>query len=200
MNTVIVTRLASEPPARRNVWSISANTRYVCASKSPEMSLPSPSTVAVCPASQTMRPPSVTTAGEYARLFCASVPSKYLAMEAPFVRPRVAQPRRAYQYLIDSPPSIPRTKESHMDLGLKGQAALVTGGSKGIGKAVARGLAQEGVRVAICARDKASLDAAAQELTKATSAEGFQLAGELTRPDDVQRIVDATPSRFGPPD
>src|SRR5947199_218588 len=35
-----------------------------------------------------------------------------------------------------------------MDLGLKGQAALVTGGSKGIGKAVARGLAQEGVKVA----------------------------------------------------
>jgi 3-oxoacyl-[acyl-carrier protein] reductase len=72
-----------------------------------------------------------------------------------------------------------------MDLGLKGQAALVTGGSKGIGKAVALGLAQEGVRVAICARDKASLDAAAQELTKATGAEVFQVAGDLTRPDDV---------------
>ena len=84
-----------------------------------------------------------------------------------------------------------------MDLGLKGQAALVTGGSKGIGKAVARGLAQEGVRVAICARDKASLDAAAQELAKATGAEVFQVAGDLTRPDDVQRIVDATASRFG---
>ena len=37
--------------------------------KFPEMSLPSPSTVAVCPASQTMRPPSVMTAGEYARPF-----------------------------------------------------------------------------------------------------------------------------------
>jgi len=55
-----------------------------------------------------------------------------------------------------------------MDLGLKGQVALVTGGSKGIGKAVARGLAQEGVRVAICARSKASLEEAAQELAKAT--------------------------------
>src|SRR6059036_1299039 len=84
-----------------------------------------------------------------------------------------------------------------MDLGLKGQAALVTGGSKGIGKAVARGLAQEGVRVAICARSKASLEEAAQELTKATGAEVFQVSGDLTRPDDVQRIVDETAARFG---
>jgi 3-oxoacyl-[acyl-carrier protein] reductase len=84
-----------------------------------------------------------------------------------------------------------------MDLGLKGQAALVTGGSKGIGKAVARGLAQEGVRVAICARDKASLEAAAQDLAKATGAEVFAVAGDLTRPDDVQRLVDATAARFG---
>src|SRR5256712_13072459 len=84
-----------------------------------------------------------------------------------------------------------------MDLGLKGQVALVTGGSKGIGKAVARGLAQEGVRVAICARSKASLEEAAQELAKATGSEVFGVAGDLTRPDDVQRIVDAAASRFG---
>src|SRR5881628_3914191 len=84
-----------------------------------------------------------------------------------------------------------------MDLGLKGQVALVTGGSKGIGKAVARGLAQEGVRVAIWARSKASLEASAQELAKATGAEVFAVAGDLTRPDDVQRIVDAADSRFG---
>src|SRR4029077_5221946 len=121
------------------------------------------------------------------------VPSRYFAMPAP----SCARPNSVYEYLIDSRTSIPRTKESHMDLGLKGQAALVTGGSKGIGKAVALGLAQEGVRVAICARDKASLDEAAQELAKATGAEVFQVAGDLTRPDDVQRIVDAAASRFG---
>src|SRR5207237_756618 len=83
------------------------------------------------------------------------------------------------------------------EAGPKAGWAPVTGGSKGIGKAVARGLAQEGVKVAVCARDKASLEASAQELAKATGAEVFAVAGDLTRPDDVQRIVDATASRFG---
>ncbi|MEK7386050.1 MAG: SDR family oxidoreductase [candidate division NC10 bacterium] len=84
-----------------------------------------------------------------------------------------------------------------MDLGLKGKVALVTGGSKGIGKAVARGLAQEGAKVAICARTRAELDAAAAELSKATGSEVFGVAGDLTREADVQKIVDAAVGRFG---
>ena len=83
-----------------------------------------------------------------------------------------------------------------MDLGLKGKVALVTGGSKGIGKAVARGLAQEGAKVAICARTRHEVEAAAKELAGATGAEVFAVAGDLTRPDDVLRIVDATVARF----
>src|SRR5262249_14406419 len=75
--------------------------------KLPEMSLPSPSTVAVWPAIQTTRPPSVTTAGEYARFFCASVPSRYFAMSAPFSRVRecgeyrtlVADPLRGARFV-----------------------------------------------------------------------------------------------------
>ena len=84
-----------------------------------------------------------------------------------------------------------------MDLGLKGKAALVTGGSKGIGKAVALGLAQEGARVAICARSKDTLEAAAQEITAQTGSEVLAVAADLTRAEDAQRAVDATVTRFG---
>ncbi len=49
-----------------------------------------------------------------------------------------------------------------MDLGLQGKKAVVTGASAGIGKAVTRALAQEGVDVAICARRKEPLEAAAR--------------------------------------
>ncbi len=84
-----------------------------------------------------------------------------------------------------------------MDLGLKGKVALVTGGSKGIGKAVARGLAQEGAKVAICARNKGSLKQAAQEIAKATGSEVLPVPGDLTQPEDVQRIVDTTVRHFG---
>ena len=84
-----------------------------------------------------------------------------------------------------------------MDLGLKGKVALVTGGSKGIGKAVARGLLEEGAKVAICARTKTELDAASTQLAKATGGEVFAVAGDLTREADVTKIVDATIGRFG---
>ena len=55
-----------------------------------------------------------------------------------------------------------------MDLELTGKAALVTGGSKGIGKAIARALAQEGVDVAIAARTQETLEATAAELAAET--------------------------------
>ena len=51
---------------------------------------------------------------------------------------------------------------------LKGKTALVTGGSEGIGKGIARALSKEGVDVAICARRKEPLEAAANEIAKET--------------------------------
>src|SRR5215467_3599623 len=83
-----------------------------------------------------------------------------------------------------------------MDLGLDGKVVLVTGGSKGIGKAVARGLLQERAKVAICARTKSELDAAAAELAK-PKGEVFAVAGDLTREADVKKIVEASVGRFG---
>jgi 3-oxoacyl-[acyl-carrier protein] reductase len=84
-----------------------------------------------------------------------------------------------------------------MDLGLKGKVALVTGGSKGIGKAVARGLAEEGARVVICARGQGDLDRAVGEIAKAAGSEVFAVSGDLTNEAAVQRIVDITIGKFG---
>ena len=55
-----------------------------------------------------------------------------------------------------------------MELQLKGKTALITGGSEGIGKGIAMGLAKEGVDVAICARRPEPLEATAQEIRDAT--------------------------------
>ena len=62
-------------------------------------------------------------------------------------------------------------RELDMDLELGGKRALVTGGSRGIGLAIARQLAREGARVVLAARDAASLEAAAVALAAETGAE-----------------------------
>jgi 3-oxoacyl-[acyl-carrier protein] reductase len=84
-----------------------------------------------------------------------------------------------------------------MDLELKGKVAVVGGGSKGLGRACADVLAQEGMRVAICSRSKADLDRAAKEIADATGAEVLVFAGDLDKPDVVRDLVAATVERFG---
>jgi 3-oxoacyl-[acyl-carrier protein] reductase len=83
-----------------------------------------------------------------------------------------------------------------MDLGLQGRVALVAGASRGLGKAVARELAAEGARVAMCARDPAVLEAAAGEIA-AAGGQVLALPGDVTRAADVQRVVDEAGRRWG---
>ena len=84
-----------------------------------------------------------------------------------------------------------------MDLGLKGKVVLVTGGSKGIGKAVAHLLAEEGAKVAICARGQIDLDRAVGDIAKSAGSGVFAVAGDLTTESGVKKIVDATIGQFG---
>ena len=66
-----------------------------------------------------------------------------------------------------------------MDLGLKGKTALVTGASEGIGRAIAWRLAEEGVRVAICARTASKLEETAAAIVHATGMEIVPIAADL---------------------
>ena len=83
-----------------------------------------------------------------------------------------------------------------MDLGLQGKVALVAGASKGLGKAVALGLAREGARVAIFSRDQPRIEAAAKDIRDATGAQVLAIAADVTRAEDVARAVDETIQRF----
>ena len=82
-----------------------------------------------------------------------------------------------------------------MDLGLTGKVALVTGGSRGIGRAIAASLLAEGVRVAICARDSKALDAAAKVLAK--SGDLLAESADISKVGEIERITEATVARFG---
>jgi 3-oxoacyl-[acyl-carrier protein] reductase len=84
-----------------------------------------------------------------------------------------------------------------MDLELTGKVAIVGGASKGLGRACAQVLAQEGVRVAICSRTKPDLEKAAQEIRETTGQETVAFAGDLDRPETIRDLVATTVQRFG---
>src|SRR5499426_4721145 len=83
-----------------------------------------------------------------------------------------------------------KNRERAMDLKLKGKTALVTGGSEGIGKGIALALAKEGVDVAICARRKEPLDAAAGEIAKATGRKIIAVAADLRQDKDARSFIE----------
>lgn len=75
-----------------------------------------------------------------------------------------------------------------MDLKLDGKIALVTGSSKGIGEAIARGLAREGAIVIVHGRNKASTEEVAHDIIS-QGGRAYSVYGDLTNDDDVQRLV-----------
>ena len=84
-----------------------------------------------------------------------------------------------------------------MELGLKGRTAVISGGSKGIGKAIAKGLAAEGVNIVLLARGKEALDQAAEEIKTAHPVQVLAVPTNVTEMESVKAAAVATAEKFG---
>jgi 3-oxoacyl-[acyl-carrier protein] reductase len=87
-----------------------------------------------------------------------------------------------------------------METGLKNRVAIVAASSQGIGRAAAGALASEGCRVAMCARNPQTLEAAADEIRKQYRTEVFAQPLDVTDPEGVHRFVDTVVAKFGAAD
>jgi len=76
-----------------------------------------------------------------------------------------------------------------MDLGLKNKVAVITGGSVGIGLAVAQALAKEGVHLALCARDEARVREKADEINHKYGVRTLGVCADVSKADDIARLV-----------
>lgn len=83
-----------------------------------------------------------------------------------------------------------------MDLALAGKVALVTGASRGLGKAVASLLAAEGASVALASRDPGALEDAARDIRERSRAEVFFRSTDVTREEEVDALAAAVLERF----
>jgi NAD(P)-dependent dehydrogenase (short-subunit alcohol dehydrogenase family) len=83
-----------------------------------------------------------------------------------------------------------------MDLHLNGKVVLITGGTDGLGAALANRLVEEGARVAVCGRDSHRLKATEQRLRDA-GGDALAVQADVTRPADLERFVNAAVSRWG---
>jgi NAD(P)-dependent dehydrogenase (short-subunit alcohol dehydrogenase family) len=80
---------------------------------------------------------------------------------------------------------------------LSGRVALVTGGSKGLGKAMARGFAEAGAKLVISSRHETELKSAAAEIAEGTGAEVVHFVADMTRRDDVRKLADSALGAMG---
>lgn len=79
---------------------------------------------------------------------------------------------------------------------LTGRVAIVTGGSVGLGRQMAEGLAEMGANVTLCARKKERCEAAAEELKK-LGVKTLALGCDVKNPEDVRKVVEQTVAQFG---
>lgn len=84
-----------------------------------------------------------------------------------------------------------------LELGLSGRAAVVTGGSKGIGRAIARGLARQGVNLVLLARGKDLLDRTADEIRTESGVKVLVTAADITKADQIDASAAAAKDAFG---
>jgi len=80
---------------------------------------------------------------------------------------------------------------------LTGQVALVTGGSRGLGREMATALAEHGADVVLCSRNGTEVGATAREIAAATGRIALPLVADVSRSDEVGRLVEDTLTRFG---
>jgi 3-oxoacyl-[acyl-carrier protein] reductase len=84
-----------------------------------------------------------------------------------------------------------------VDLQLKGKVAIVGGASKGLGRACAQALAEEGADVMLCSRSRADVEKAASEIRDATGTRASAFAGDLEKPEVIRDLVATTAAKLG---
>lgn len=84
-----------------------------------------------------------------------------------------------------------------MDMGLKNKVAVITGGSVGIGLAVAEALAAEGTNLLLCARDEARITEKAQIIAQSCGVKAVGVAADVSKAEDVDKIVRVAEQEFG---
>ncbi len=84
-----------------------------------------------------------------------------------------------------------------MDLGIAGRAAIVTGSSRGIGRAIAERLCREGADISLCARRSDALDSARSALEGLGAGRVHTIQADLTDPGAITQVVESAASRWG---
>ncbi len=84
-----------------------------------------------------------------------------------------------------------------MNLGLTDKIAVVGASSKGLGRAIALGLAQEGAKVTICARNRDTLEATAQEIRNLTGTDVLAVPTDVSEPEQIEVLINTALSHFG---